>query len=190
MLSLFKRSGSAADLAAVTWEGCSAWPTKHGDTLREEFSDSFDREIDKVCDEMVYYLSFATDYAFDRLLDAKPKVKHAVRDAFYPYLAQFARDHQCPPVPPGEWLGEGLIWMPGLETAKVGKPWDNLKSRFALYGESLARRHDRSAAERTAHILAALCGTMDATFIQYAMPVFLGKWDGVQNILRSFRIKT
>jgi hypothetical protein len=190
MLSLFKRSCSPADLAAVMWDGCSAWPAKHADKLRKEFGDSFDKDIDEVCNEMVYYLSFATDYAFDCLLDGHPQVKHAVRNAFYPYLAQFAGDQQCPPVPTGEWIGDGLIWMPGIVTAKVGNSWDNLKGRFTLYGESLARRHDRPASERTAHILAALCGTMDAAFILYAMPLFLGEWDAVQKILRSFRIKT
>src|SRR5258708_6888647 len=139
MLSLFKRSGSASDLAAVMWEGCGEWPTKHGHTLRQEFSDSFDRDIDDVYDEMVYYLSFATDYAFDSLLDGKPQVKHAVRDAFYSSLAQFAQEPKCPPIPPGEWIGDGLIWMPGMAPSDVGKPWANIKSRFSLYGESLAR---------------------------------------------------
>jgi hypothetical protein len=58
MFSLFKRSASTDDFASVMWEGARDWPAKHGAALREDFDGSFDRSIDEVLDEMVYFLAF------------------------------------------------------------------------------------------------------------------------------------
>ena len=172
----------------MMWEGTRDWPSKHGADLRQDFDGSFDRSIEAVFDEMVYYLAFATDYAFWCQLEKTPKIQDSVRGVFSAHLQRFAQDHHCPPIPSGDWLGDGLIWMPG-SAAVGGEPSTNVKSRMHLYGRSLSRRHDRSAGERAAHILAALCGTTDITFIVYAMPLFLGCWKGVQDVLGSFKIR-
>jgi hypothetical protein len=188
VLSFFRKSVSAADLASASWESIRDWPAKHGAALREDFDGSFERSTEEVFDEMVYFLAFATDYAFWSQLEDKPQTQNAVRGAFTAHIRQFAQEHRCSPPPAGDWLGDGLIWMPSA-TTDAEQPLANLKSRFELYGQSLSRRHDRPAGERTAHVLAACCGTMDAIFILYAMPLFGGEWEAVRKILSSFNIK-
>jgi len=173
---------SVADLASVFWEGARDWPAKYGADVREDFGGSFQRSIEEVFEEMVYFLAFATDYALWCQLEKRPQVQNALRSRFTEHIRQFAQERRCAPIPSGDWLGEGLIWMP-TDTMIAGEPLANLKRRFDLYGQSLSRRHDRSAGERTAHILAALCGTIDAFFILYATPLFLGKWNGVRDVL-------
>jgi hypothetical protein len=188
MFSLFKRSASAEDLASVMWEGTRDWPAKYGAAMREACGGSFERSIEEVFDEMVYFLAFATDYAFWCQLEKTPQVQNAVRSIFTARVREFAQEHRCGPIPSGDWLGDGLIWMPSGTTV-AGEPLANLERRFALYGQSLSRRHDRPAGERTAHILAALCGTMSIVFITYASPLFVGRWDGVRAILGSFNVR-
>lgn len=188
MLSFFKKSASAADLASVMWEGIREWPAKHGAALRESFDGSFERSIQEVLDEIVYFLAFSTDYSFWCQLEGKPQIQNAVREAFTAHVRQFAQEHRCSPTASGDWLGDGLIWFPSA-TTEAGQPLANLKRRFDLYGQSLSRRHDRPGGERTAHLLAAWCGTMNATFVLYAMPLFLGQWKSVQEILGSCNIK-
>ena len=164
------------------------WPAKHGADLRQDFDGNFDRSVEEVFDEMVYYLAFATDHAFWCQLEKTPEIQNSVRDIFATHVGRFAKERHCPPIPSGDWMGDGLIWMPS-DTMLEGEPLTNLKRRFELYGRSLSRRHDRSAGERVAHILAALCGTLDITFIVYATPLFLGCWKGVQDVLSSFKIR-
>jgi hypothetical protein len=190
MLKLFRKSVSASDFAEVMWDGCSGWPAKHGGDLKEKFT--FEKDISLVFDEVVYYLSFATDYAFYCQLEGKPQIEKAVRDAFGIHLARFAREHQCKPVPPGQWMDDSLIWMEtGVVSTVVGNPLTNLKKRFALYAQSLERRNDRSAGERTAHLLASWCGcSFNSIFILYAMPLFLGEWKAVKDTLDSFSVKS
>ena len=112
MFSLFKRSASTDDFASVMWEGARDWPAKHGAALREDFDGSFDRSIDEVLDEMVYFLAFATDYAMWCQLEKSPQIQNSARSTFTAHLRKFAEEHRCPPIPSGEWLGDGLIWMP------------------------------------------------------------------------------
>jgi hypothetical protein len=173
---------SVAEVASVMWQATRDWPAKYGADLREDFGGSFRRSIEEVFDEMVYFLAFATDYALWCRLEKTPQVQNALRSVFTEHVRQFAQERSCPPIPSGDWLGGGLIWMPAGAII-VGEPLANLKRRFDLYAQSLLRRHDRSAGERTAHILAAFCGTMDAIFIVYATPLFLGRWNGVRDVL-------
>jgi hypothetical protein len=188
MFTLFKRSVSAEDLVSVMWDGTRDWPAKHGGDLIPDLDGSFDRSTEEVLDEMVYFLAFATDYAFWCQLEKTPKIQNLVRDRFAEHLEHFAREHRCSPVPAGDWLGDGLIWMPG-DRKQGGEPLANLKARFELYGKSLSRRHDRSAGERAAHILAALCGTLDIAFLVYVTPLFLGRWKAVQDGLKTYKIR-
>jgi hypothetical protein len=170
------------------WEGTRDWPAKHGADIARDFAGSFDRSIEEVFDEVVYYLAFATDFAFWRQLEKTPDIQNSVRDVFASYVGIFAQAQKCPGIPCGDWMGDSLIWMRS-DALIEGEPKINLQRRFELYGRSLSRRKDRSAGERVAHILAALCGTMDAVFILYATPLFLGRWNGVQDILGSFKIR-
>jgi hypothetical protein len=133
-------------------------------------------------------MAFATDYAFWCQMEKTPQVQNSVRDIFAKHLEHFAQEYRCSPIPSGDWMGDGLIWMPS-DTMLDGDSRTNLKRRFELYGRSLSRRHDRSAGERTAHILAALCGTLDIAFIAYATPLFLGSWKGVQDVLGKIKIR-
>ncbi|EEF63358.1 hypothetical protein [Pedosphaera parvula] len=188
MLSFFKRSISAADLALVMWEGTRDWPTKHGSDLKDTFEGSCELSIEEVFEEFVYFLAFSTDYALWCQLKESPAIQSAVRDAFAVHVEQFAKQRNCRPVPSGAWMDDSLIWIPG-ETTDAGHPLTNLRRRFDLYAQSLSRRHDRSAGERTAHLLAAWCGTLDITFILCVTPLFLGRWNGIQAILGSFKIK-
>ena len=188
MLSLFKRSVSAEDFASAMWEGDRDWPSKYGADFKKDFDGSFDRSIEEVLNELVYFKAFATDYAFWCQLEKTPEIQNSVRNIFATHLEQYAIENRCPPIPSGDWLGEGLIWMPS-DTILEGDSQTNLKRRFELYGRSLSRRHDRSAGERAAHILAGLCGTMDIVFIAYSTPLFLGCWKGVQDVLGKFKIK-
>ena len=188
MFNLFKRSASAEDLAVPLWEGTRDWPAKYGANFRRDFDECFDGNAEEVLDEIVYFLAFATDYAFWRQLEKTPDVQKSVRDIFRAHVADFAKERRCPPIPAGNWMDDSLIWMP-TDMTPDGGPLANLKQRFDLYGQSLSRRHDRSAGERTAYVLAALCGTMDAAFILSMSPLFLGRWKGLQNILGSFKIK-
>lgn len=183
-----KRSVFVDDLASVMWEGARDWPAKHGGDMMQDLGTSFDKSTEEVLDEMVYFLSFASDYAFWCQLEETPNVQNLVRDTFAKQLEHFAKEHRCSPVPDGEWLEDGLIWIPG-ELRHEGEPVSNLRKRFELYGRSLSRRHDRLAGERAAHVLAALCGTLDIAFISYAIPWFHGQWNAVQDVLKSFEIK-
>ena len=188
VFSPFKKTISTVDLADVTWEGVRNWPSKHGDAVREVLDGKIKGNIEEVLDEIVYFLAFATDYAFWCQLEDKPQIRIAVRSTFMAHLRKFAQEHRCQPIPSGEWLEDSLIWIPnGPQESKDS--WTNLMKRFDLYGRSLARRHDRSAGERTSHLLAAWCGTSSAVFILFTTPLFLGKWEGVQNVLKSVRIK-
>jgi hypothetical protein len=170
------------------WEGVRDWPAKYGTDLKEDFDGAFERSIEEVYDEVVYFLAFATDYAFWSQLENKPQIRSAVSGAFLAHVRQFAQEHHCSPIPAGDWLGDGLIWIPS-GTTDTGSSLANLRSRFDLYGQSLSRRHDRSAGERAAHLLAACCGTVDSEFILYATPLFLGKWKSVKEMVGSFNIK-
>jgi len=100
------------------------------------------------------------------------------------HLSRFAREHQCKPIPPGEWVDETLTWTEtGVAPTDVGNPLTNLESRFALYARSLERRNDRLAGERAAHLLASWCGCgLNAIFILYATPLFHGQWKVVKDI--------
>lgn len=171
------------------WEGVRDWPAKRGADFRQHFEGRSDRPIEEVLDEMVYFLAFAADYAFWGQLEKSPPIQNAVRDRFMARLRQFAQQHRCSAVPSGQWLSDdGLIWMPG-DVEDAGEPFANLKKRFAVYAEALSRRKDRSAGERTANVLAAFTGMTGATFIVYAMPLFLGQWTAVKNILKDYSIK-
>jgi len=186
--SFFKKSVSSTELAGTMWNVIRNWPSEHSTSFRQNFENSFDRPTDEIFDEIVYFLAFAADYAFYHQLQRKPKLKSAVRSAFMTHLNQFAHERRCSPVPSGSWIDDSLIWMPH-EAVPGGEPLTNLQKRFALYGEALSRRHDRSAGERTAHLLAAWSGTMDATFIAYASPFFVKEWSAVKDVLNSFSLR-
>jgi hypothetical protein len=189
MFKLLKKSVSAAEVAEVLWNGCRDWPVKYGGDLKIKFS--FEKDINEVFDEMVYYHSFATDYALYCQLESQPKIEKAIRDAFSIHLSRFAREHKCKPVPPGQWMGDTLIWMQtGDASVDIGNPLSNLKDRAALYAQSLERRNDRSDGERTAHLLSSWCGcSLDSIFILYAATLFPGNRKAVNDILDSFSIK-
>jgi hypothetical protein len=189
MFPLFKRSASPADFAGGTWDSIRDWPVKHGAHLRQNFEGRFQRSIEEVFDEMIYYLAFATDFALWSQLKETPEIRKAVMDIFMGHVGRFAQERSCRPIRSGEWIGDSLVWMMHVGTAEGADPLTNLKRRFDLYRRSISRRHDRSAGERTAHILAALCGIMDGTFIAYVTPLFLVRWKGAQANLRSFKIK-
>jgi hypothetical protein len=190
MFPFSKKSVTVNDLVEVTWEKCRDWPAKHGSEFREMFEESFPDTMDDVLEEVVYYLAFADDFAFYRQLEAQPEIRHAVRDSFVAHVGKYAVERNCKPLPPGDWMRDSLMWMPSGEAPR-GKtdPLENVKARFVLYGKSLERKHDRSAGERAAFMLASWCGTFDFSFIMFASPLFLGKWKGLQKILSQFRVK-
>jgi hypothetical protein len=190
MFSFFGKSASVNDVARASWDVCRWWPNKNGAAVRKNFAGSFDKEIQDVLTEIVYYLCFATDYAFYCQLEKQPKVEKALRDAFNGNVVNFVKEHGCKPVPQGEWMDDGLVWVPSEESADFARndPTVNLMTRLNLYGRSLDRRNDRPPGERTAHILAALCGTLDGRFIQYAMPLFLERWTDVQEAIARARL--
>jgi hypothetical protein len=179
---------SARDFAEIMWESICEWPPTNGTNVRQNFSGCFSRSTDEVIDELVYFMAFATDYAFWLQLDKTPHVRDSVRDVFIRDVEHFGKEHRCAPFPAGDWLGDTLMWMPG-EMPLDEVPVSNVRRRFELYGRALSRRHDRSAGERVAHILAALCGTMDIGFIVYATPLFLERWRQVRMVLGSFEIR-
>jgi hypothetical protein len=188
MFSLFKGSVSAEEFVSAIWESTRDWPLKYGVEFRQTFESVFAKNTDAVLTEIVYFLAFATDYAFLHLLDEAPPVQQSVRNKFALLLEQFATENCCPPIPSGDWYGDGLIWT-ARETRPDSDSVRNLKRRFDLYGASVSRRHDRPAGERAAHILAALCGTTDIAFIICVTPLFVGRWNGVKNSLDRLKIE-
>jgi hypothetical protein len=195
MFSLFGKSASINNVARASWDVCRWWPNKNGAAVRKNFAGSFEKEIQDVLTEIVYYLCFATDYAFYCQLEKQPKVEKALRDAFRSNLVGFVKEHGCEPVPRGDWVDDGLVWVPTDDSTELAAdlarndPTVNLMTRLNLYGRSLDRRDDRPPGERSAHILAALCGAQDSRFILYAMPLFLERWTEVQEALARSRIK-
>ena len=190
MFSLFKKSVSAKDFAAAIWEGTRDWPEKHGLALKKDFGDGFEKPFEDILVEMAYFIGFSTDFALHCHLSKNPKIESAVRDVFAEHLGQFALEHKCKPLPCGDWLGEGLIWIPNDESPKeIGNPLENLSKRFSLYAESIKRRKDKSASECLAHLLAAWCGTLDISFIVYASHISLGNFQGIQEMFKSIKVK-
>ena len=189
MFAFLKKSITAAEFAKVMWDSCSEWPAKHGDSFKEKYH--FEEDINEVSEEFVYYLSFVTDYAFYCQLEDKPQLEKAIRNAFSIHLSRYVREHNCKPIPSGEWFGDTLIWMQtGTVPAEIGNPLENMKRRSALYAQSLERRNDRSSGERTAHLLASWCGcSRDAIFILQVLPFFLNQWNLVKSGLNSHNIK-
>jgi hypothetical protein len=188
MFSIFKRSVSAQDFATAVWASVRDWPTELSADLRRTFTDCAEVPEEEVFNEMIYFKAFATDYAFWRQLENASQLQKTIRGVFTQHLESFANEHCCSPIPSGDWIGDGLIWMPG-DTILAADHRTSLRQRFELYGNSLARRTDRSAGERAAHILAALCGTHDAIFILSAMPFFLATWKSVQEALAGLKIR-
>ncbi len=190
MFLFLKKSVSAADFAKIMWDSCSEWPSKHGGSLKDNFH--FEKNIDEVFEEIIYYLGFITDYSFYCQFADKPQTEKSVRDAFCIHLARFAKEHNCKPIPPGEWMGDTLIWMPtGNISTEIGNPLTNLKNRSALYAQSLERRKNKSSGERTAHLLARWCGCpFDAIFILQVMPLFAEQSKMVKTAIDSLRIKS
>ena len=190
MFSLFKKSVSPKEFADATWEAVRNWPEKYGSALKDDFGDSFEKLFEDVLDEMVYFMGFSTDFALHCHLSANPKVESIVRDVFATHLGQFALDHKCKPLPPGNWVGEGLIWLPNGESPKeIGNPLDNLSKRFALYAESIKRRKDKSTSECLAHLLAGWCGNLDIAFIYFAANNSLSNFEAIQKMLKSIKLK-
>jgi hypothetical protein len=191
MFSFFRKSASANEVAGRSWDACRWWPNKNGAAVRKSFAGSFDREIQEVLTEIVYYLCFATDYAFYCQLEKQPKVEKAVRDAFIGNAMGFVNEHGCKPVPRGNWIDDGLVWVPTDDSPDFARndPTLNLMTRLNLYGRSIDRRNDRSPGEKTAHILAALCGTQDSRFIVHTMPLFLERSTEVQKEIAESGIK-
>jgi hypothetical protein len=187
MFSLFKGTVSAEEFASAIWESTRDWPLKYGIEFRQPFENSFANSPNDALIEIVYFLAFATDYAFLHLLEKAPSVQQSVRNKFMSSVEQFAAENNCPPIPSGDWHGDGLIWT-ARETRPDRDSVTNLKQRFDLYGAAVSRRHDKPAAERAAHILAALCGTTDIAFIICVTPLFTGRWNGVKNSLERLKI--
>jgi hypothetical protein len=187
-MSLFKRFVSAEDFATTIWMSIVVWPTKHGSDFKRDFGGSFSRNTEDVLNEVVYFLSFVTNYAFWQQLEKTPEILRSVGDAFITHVNRFADERRCPPIPSGKWMGNSLIWMPG-NSALDGGPRTNLERRFDLYVQSLSRREDRSVDERLAHVLAAFCGTMDTAFIAYVIPLFRNRWSAVKDNLGEFKIR-
>jgi hypothetical protein len=205
MVEFFKKSIAAADFAQVMWEEVRDWPAKHGAAFKADFGDSLAIEsdaphpeggdstlietIDDVFDEMVYFLSFGTDFAF--FLALQDPVRVAGRGAFGAHLTQFACDHRCKPLPPGEWLGDSWMWMQnGPSPVEIGRPLANLDQRFALYTAALQRGkgQQKSSGECVSYLLGAWCGIKDAAFLVYATTLFNHHYIGVMNVIKQFRV--
>src|ERR1700722_6626213 len=160
MFSLFKKSVTAKEFADAVWEGTRDWPEKYGAAFKEDFGDGFEKPFEDILDEMVYFMSFSTDFSLHCHLSRNPKIESAVRDIFAAHLGEFAVKHKCKPLPSGDWLGDGLMWIPDESPKENGDPLGNLSKRFSLYAESIKRRKDKSASECLAHLLAAWCGNI------------------------------
>lgn len=187
-MQFFKKTAPASRLAVVMWEGIRNWPTEYGPDFRQDFGGTVRQPVDEVLDEIVYFLAYAADYAFWNQLGNAPEVRDKVRNRFGVALQEYAQAHSCSPMPVGGWLGDTLIWMPG-EAPQHCDSLTSLQQRLSLYGESLSRRQDRSAGERTAHVLAALCGTTNALFVQTFAQLFLVQWEAVRGSLNSYNFE-
>jgi len=189
MFSFFKKSNPVAVFAETLWGEIRDWPSSApGQEFRQRFErclprdlaeevgaeESVDREstlvetIDDVCDEMVYFLSFGADFAFFNSFETA--VLSAARDPFRKHLFQFALDHRCKPLPPGDWLGDSWIWnQTGPSPLEIGRPLANLDQRFTLYAAAIQRgKGQKTLGESAAHLLSAWCAMRDASFLLYS----------------------
>ncbi len=206
MFSFFKKSIAAPDLAEGLWLAVLDWPAKHGAAFRTKFGNSLTKgsddepppegwentaieTMDDVLDEMVYFLSFGTDVAFFRAL--QDPTRTAARNGFGVHLRQFARDHRCKPLPPGEWVGDSWMWMQsGQGPLELGRPLANLDHRFALYADALQRGkgQQKSSGECVAYLLSAWCGILDLAFLVYATTLFTDQYLGVMDLIKPLRV--
>jgi hypothetical protein len=69
MLSFFKKSLSVDEAAKYIFESIINWPAQHAEALRKNFEETFNRRMDVVLDEMIYFLSFSVDYAIYTILE-------------------------------------------------------------------------------------------------------------------------
>jgi hypothetical protein len=184
-----RESVSAEDLVDGIWECVLNWPRKYGSWIRENFHSTLGKSIEDVFEEMLYLKGFAIDLTFHSALKGTPKVESAVRDVLMAHLQQFVLEHPCKPLPPGDWLGNGLVWIPtDIPPLESGRPLANLDQRFSLYATSIRRRPDKPISQAVAHLLAAWCGTTDIVFITYVSEIFLGEVEAVRKLLDTHEI--
>jgi hypothetical protein len=190
MLSFFKKSLSVDEAAKYIFNSIINWPAQHGESLSKNFEGTFNRSMEIVFDEIIYFLSFSIDYAIYIILGNNSIIRDTLRDAFAFLMREFAIEHKCKQMPEGEW-GSGLVWLNSdLSTNVIGNPLANLSNRIKLYQEALKRTpSNENPIQSLSYLLAALCGTLDISFNMFASEVCLGEFEIIKTLNKDFNIK-
>jgi hypothetical protein len=168
---------TARELAEIYWEGTAKWPRDEVDWENQLRADTKLAPED-FRNEMIYLLSFATDFVLHNAFKDNPRFRDAVRDAHLGHLGKFAREHACRPMPVVQWFRGRIYHGSGKYPDGFKDPILSINDRFQLYVDALNRgakaQDSRSIGESLAYAFAGLCGTRNMFFIT-GVSVFLSE---------------
>ena len=123
MFAFFKKAMPAAEVANELWGGISG--NHRVPELAASALETTARPDAAALGEIIYFLSFATDLAIQKVFQQKPALEAALRDSFLDRPRNYAVARQCTPCPIGDWIGNSPNWSIHSPGRNLGDPIQN-----------------------------------------------------------------